>query len=44
MAYKGTFKTAYLQREIVVDAKVAANVIVGQLVTLSGVVDEYLLP
>ena len=36
MAYKGTFKTAYLQREIVVDAKVAANVIVGQLVTLSG--------
>ena len=36
MAYKGTFKTAYLQREIVVDAKVATNVIVGQLVTLSG--------
>ena len=31
MAYKGTFKTAYLQREIVVDAKVVSIVIVWYL-------------
>lgn len=32
---KANFKTAYLQREIVMDVKVAANMQVGTVVTLS---------
>ena len=35
MAVMAQFKTAYLQREVRVDAKVAAEVKVGQLCTLS---------
>ena len=33
---KATFKTAYLQRELVMDVKVAAKMEVGTVVTLSG--------
>lgn len=33
---KAQFKTAYLQRELVVDTKVAANMEVGTVVTMSG--------
>ena len=36
MAVKAHFKTAYGQREIVLDTKVAADLHVGYLVTLSG--------
>lgn len=36
MAVKAHFKTAYGQREIVVDAKVSEDLHVGYLVTLSG--------
>ena len=36
MAVKAHFKTAYDQREIVMDVKVAADMKVGYLVTLSG--------
>ena len=35
MAYCGSFKTAYLQKENIEDATVAAELRVGQLVTLS---------
>ena len=35
MALMATFKTAYLQREVALDVKVAADVRVGQVCTLS---------
>lgn len=39
MAVKAHFKTAYLQREIVLDVKVAADMAVGTLVNLTGTGD-----
>ena len=37
---KSQFKTAYLQREIVMDVQVAADMAVGTVVTLSGTGDS----
>ena len=40
MAVKAHFKTAYLQREIVLDVQVAADMTVGTLVDLTGTGDS----
>lgn len=37
---KAKFKTGYLQRELVVDTQVAADMVVGTVVTLSGTGDS----
>jgi hypothetical protein len=41
MAVKAHFKTAYGQREIVLDTKVSADLKVGYLVTLTGTEGNY---